>query len=213
MRNVLILGANGRIARRVSEMFLRESDIYQSHYLRDSERLRLRDDSKEAIIEGDVRHLDVLEQAVATADIVYANLAGPDVVEEARAIIEAMTHTGVRRLIWLSALGVYDEVPGSFGEWNHNMLDSALLERYGEAVDLIEASELDYTIVRLAWLTNKNEIDYELTQKGEPFKGTEVSRKSVAALVRSLIKDPSQYQRASLGINKPHTDGDKPAWY
>jgi hypothetical protein len=25
---------------------------------------------------------------------------------------------------------------------------------------------------------------YEVTQKGEPFKGTEVSRKSVAALVR-----------------------------
>ncbi len=34
---------------------------------------------------------------------------------------------------------------------------------------------LDYTITRPAWLTDRNEVGYELTGKGEAFKGTEAS--------------------------------------
>ena len=76
-----------------------------------------------------------------------------------------------------------------------------------------EASDLDYTIVRPAWLTNQDETDYELTQRDEQFKGTEVSRKAVAAFVASDVADPSTHSRANVGISKPGTDGDKPAWY
>ncbi|MRE42408.1 NAD(P)H-binding protein, partial [Klebsiella quasipneumoniae] len=49
--------------------------------------------------------------------------------------------------------------------------------------DIIENSDLDYTIIRPGWLTDKNENVYEITAKNETFKGTEVSRKSVASLV------------------------------
>ena len=77
----------------------------------------------------------------------------------------------------------------------------------------MENSDLDYTIIRPAWLTDKDEIDYETTQRDEPFKGTEVSRKSIAALVVKLAQDPTSGIRSSLGVNKPNTDGDKPAWY
>ncbi|GIN90107.1 hypothetical protein J6TS1_02460 [Siminovitchia terrae] len=48
-------------------------------------------------------------------------------------------------------------------------------------MDIIEASDLNYTVLRPAWLTDNDEIDYEITQKEVPFKGTEVSRKSVAS--------------------------------
>jgi len=93
------------------------------------------------------------------------------------------------------------------------MLDGGYLETYAAAAKVIEASDLDYTIIRPAWLTNHDEVSYETTQKGEAFKGTEVSRKSIATLVTSLIADPTQAVRESLGVNKPNTDGDKPAWY
>ncbi|MCH4004910.1 MAG: SDR family oxidoreductase [Lactobacillus crispatus] len=53
-------------------------------------------------------------------------------------------------------------------------------------------SGLDYTIVRPAGLTNLNEIDYETTKKDQPFRGTEVSRKSVAAYIYSLFEDPNK---------------------
>jgi hypothetical protein len=47
----------------------------------------------------------------------------------------------------------------------------------------------------------------------EHFKGTEVSRKSVAALVVECIRDSKNFSHKNLGVNKPNTDGDKPAFY
>jgi uncharacterized protein YbjT (DUF2867 family) len=44
---------------------------------------------------------------------------------------------------------------------------------------MIEASDLDYTILRPAWLTDKEEVDYETTERNEPFKGTEVSARAL----------------------------------
>ncbi|MGH3200879.1 MAG: NAD(P)H-binding protein [Streptosporangiaceae bacterium] len=83
---------------------------------------------------------------------------------------------------------------------------------YRTAADTIEESGLDYTILRPAWLTNADEVSYEVTQRDEPFKGTEVSRKSVAALVTDIVTHPRLWARANLGVNKPGTDGDKPAF-
>lgn len=87
------------------------------------------------------------------------------------------------------------------------------LEPYRQAANIIENSPLDYTILRPAWLTNKNEVDYETTQKGESFKGTEVSRKSVATYLVSLINEPSVDTRASVGLDKPGSEGNKPSFY
>jgi hypothetical protein len=78
-----------------------------------------------------------------------------------------MNQTGIRRLIFITTLGIYDEVPGEFGKWNNREI-GAYLGPYREAADLIEASELDYTIVRAAWLTDQDEVSHETTEKGEP---------------------------------------------
>jgi uncharacterized protein YbjT (DUF2867 family) len=141
---------------------------------------------------------------------VYANLAG-DVDRQAKAIVRSMDAAGVQRLVFITSLGIYDEVPGEFGRWNRSQIGS-MLGPYRAAADTIEASELDYTILRPAWLTDDDEIDYEVTQKEEPFRGTEVSRKSVAALVVDIIRDPSKWSRSSLGVDKPGTEGDKPSF-
>ena len=66
---------------------------------------------------------------------------------------------------------------------------------------------LNYTVVRPAWLTDKDEIDFEVTQKQEPFKGTEVSRKTIAHVVVELIQNNTEI-RHSIGVNKPNTDGE-----
>ena len=86
------------------------------------------------------------------------------------------------------------------------------LPPYRKSADLIEASDADYTILRAAWLQDEDEVDYEITSRSEPFKGTEVSRKSVAALAVELIEHPDRLVRANVGVNKPNTDGDKPAF-
>ncbi len=207
---ILVLGAHGKIARLAEEM-LTEKKLSQRLFLRNSSRLK--GNSYQEVVEGSASNEKDLEKAMANVDVVYANLAGKDIEDQAKNVVAAMEKTGVKRLIWISTLGIYDEVPGEFGQWNHHMLDGGYLETYAAAAQIIEESHLDYTIIRPAWSTNKDEITYEITEKGEAFKGTEVSRKSVAALVVNLIENPQQHIKASLGLNKPNTDGVKPSWY
>lgn len=52
-----------------------------------------------------------LKEALAGPDVVYANLAG-DLEQQAESIVKAMDETGVRRLIFISSMGIYDEVSG-----------------------------------------------------------------------------------------------------
>ena len=213
MTKVLVLGAAGKIARHAVSHFVDEEGLDLTLYLRRSERLRNLARDRVEIVDGDVTDTDHLRQVVEGKDIVYANLGGDDIEDQARSVVAALEAAGVHRLIWISTLGIYDEVPGEFGKWNHQMLDGGYLEPYSAAAQVIEASKLDYTIVRPAWLTDVDEVEYELTQKGEPFKGTEVSRKSIADLVVKLSLDPTRYVRGSVGVNKPGTEGDKPSWY
>lgn len=211
MKQVLVLGAHGKIAQLVTKNLL-VHDIQQKLFLRNSARLQIDDPAKELLVEGNATSLFDLQQAMIGSEIVYANLAG-EIVEEARNVVAAMKAKGVKRLIWISTLGIYDEVPGNYGKWNHEQLDGGYLETYAEAASVIEDSGLDYTIIRPAWLDDQVEVAYELTDKGQAFKGTEVSRASVADLVTKIILDPKLYIGESLGVNKPNTDGDKPAWY
>ncbi|WP_119325498.1 SDR family oxidoreductase [Companilactobacillus musae] len=214
MSKVLILGANGKIARLAEHIFVDTTDSDLRLYLRKAERLRDFADSHTLVeaIEGDATNVQTLIEAMKGVDLVYANLAGDNIESEARAVVEAMHAEKKTRLVWVSTLGIYDEVPGKFGEWNKNILGD-YITNYAAAAKVIEDSDLDYTIIRPAWLTDKPEVDYEVTQKGEAFKGTEVSRRSIAQVVVDIAQQPDKFSRESIGVNKPNTDGDKPAWY
>jgi uncharacterized protein YbjT (DUF2867 family) len=92
-------------------------------------------------------------------------------------------------------MGVHDEIPGE--------RTGAILDPYRRATALIEASDLDYAIIRPAWLNDRDEIAYATTVKGEPFKNASatVSRKSVADLVVRLATSPGEGVRQSLGVH------------
>lgn len=194
MSNVIILGANGGIARQAIDLFLQETDAQLTLYLRNANRMKNMESNRIRVEEGDVMNVDNLKEAMVGQDVVYANLSG-DLEKMAKNIVDAMDASEVKRLIFISSMGIYDEVPGEkYG---------SVLNPYRKAAQVIEASDLDYTILRPAWFTHSNEIDYETTQKGELFKGAEVSRKSVADLVVKLATNPEMEVRCSLGVNKP----------
>lgn len=194
MTNILCLGANGSIARHAIDLFLNETDAQLTLYLRNSRRLRNIDSNRVRVIEGDVLDIDKLQEAMIGQDVVYANLAG-SLEQMAETIVNAMVSTVVKRLIWISSMGIYDEVPGE----RHG----SILNPYRKSAAIIEASNLDYTILRPGWFTNKDEVDYETTQKGEPFKGHEISRTSIADLIVKLAVTPGLEVHRSLGVNKP----------
>ena len=210
MTKVLVLGAGGRIARWAIDMLAKRKDVALTLVLRDASKLHGPAAANAHVIEGDVLDSKLLDHAMAGQDVVYANLAG-DVDVQAVNIVRSMKSSRVERLIFITSLGIYDEVPGKFGKWNQKEIGQ-YLGPYRKAADLIEASGLSYTILRPAWLTDADEVDYETTERNEPFRGTQVSRKSVAALVVELIGSSASSSRRNLGVNKPNTDGDTPAF-
>ena len=196
MTNVLVLGAHGQIARVATELFLARSDVRLTLFLRNAHRLgRVASDERVRVVEGDVLDARALGAAMPGQDVVYANLAGR-LEEQARLIVETMGRLGPKRLIFVSSMGIYDEVPGESGH--------AALVPYRKAAEVIERSDLDYTILRPAWLNDEDEVDYGTTEKGEPFKNPSgvVSRKSVADLVVKLATTRGLAVRKSLGVHK-----------
>jgi uncharacterized protein YbjT (DUF2867 family) len=193
MTKVLVLGANGQLARNTTRVFLRDTDARLTLYLRRASRLKNSDPKRCTIVDGDVLDRPTLESAMTGQDVVYANLAG-DMKPKAECIVAAMHAAGLKRLIFISSMGIYGEVPG---ERYRGVLDP-----YRDSAAVIEASDLDYTILRPGWFTSDDEVAYRTTQKGEAFHGHDVSLNSVSDLIVKLATSPGMEVRRSLGVSR-----------
>jgi uncharacterized protein YbjT (DUF2867 family) len=191
-KNVIIIGAGGSLAKYVVDELKKYKQIHLTLFLRNKRRLQDGDFADCKILEGNVLDYEVLKNAIAGQDIVYVNLAG-DLNAMARNIVKAMNETGVKRIIAISSIGIYDDPL------------RPILIPYKSLADIIESSDLDYTILRPTWFTNANEVDYEITHKGEPEKGSVISRRSIEAFISKIIQAPEKYVHESLGINKPNS--------
>lgn len=194
MTKILILGANGQVARHTTTRLLRETDATLTLYLRRASRLKNPDPSRVTIIDGDVLEPAKLKVAMAGQDVVFASLAG-DLKKAAEHIIDAMHATSVKRLIFISSMGIYGEVPGERYR--------SILDPYRDSAAAIEASDIDYTILRPGWFNNQPEVRYHLTQKGEPFRGHDVTLDSLSDLITKLATTPGLHVRQSLGVSSP----------
>jgi uncharacterized protein YbjT (DUF2867 family) len=193
MTRVLVLGANGGLARNTTRALLAGSDAILTLYLRRAGRLTNPDPARARIVEGDVLDPAGLRAAMKGQDVVYANLAGP-MARQAEAIVEAMQASGLRRLVFVSSMGIYGEVPGERYR--------GILDPYRDSAALIERSDLDYTILRPGWFTRDPEVSYQITQKGEAFRGHDVSLDSVSDLIVRLVTTPGLHRRCSLGVSR-----------
>jgi len=192
MTKILILGANGQLARNTTHVLVRDTDAELTLYLRRAGRLNNPDPARVTIVEGDVLDAKALKRAMAGHDVVYANLAG-DMKRQAEHIVEAMHATALKRLIFISSMGIYGEVPG---EKYRSVLDP-----YRDSAAVIEASDLDYTILRPGWFTQDEKVSYQVTQKGDPFQGHNISLNSLSALIVKLALNPAMAMRRSLGVS------------
>lgn len=192
MKNILIIGANGGLARVVTPYLLENTNARLTLFLRNAKRLASQKSERVEVIEGDALSLSSLKSAVADADIVYANLAGK-METMAKNIVRAMKETGKKRLIFISSMGIYGETGEDHG---------AILNPYRQSAAVVEASDLDYTVIRPAWFTDDAEVNYRLTRKGESFQGSQVSKRSIADLIAKMVNDPDYGVGESFGIAK-----------
>lgn len=194
MTRILIIGANGQLARHTTPVFLQHPQVQLTLFLRRAQRLTNPDPARVRIVEGDATDRAALEAVMPGHDVVYANLAG-DLPRQARCIVAAMQATGLKRLIFISSMGIYGEVPG---ERYRSVLDP-----YRDAAALVEASGLDYTVLRPGWFNRDPAVSYTLTHKGEPFQGHDVSLASLSDLIARLALTPGLEVGSSLGVSTP----------
>jgi len=95
------------------------------------------------------------------------------------------------------------------------MVGARGIQLHKENVSLVEIPDLDYTILRLTWLYNQEgNRNYNLTSKGEPLEGAQVTRQAVSQLIADILQDKSgKFLKTSLGVDEPNTNWDKPSFY
>lgn len=197
--NVLIIGATGSIGRTATDYLLAHSTDALTLFSRHAGSLTPADPKRERAISGDVMNSRELDAAMKGQDAVFVALSG-NLARMAQAIVNACDRTGVTRLLFITSMGILNEIP-SWGA-SGNVSNTPMLRDYRDASDIVEASDLNYTVIRPGWFTD-GPVNYEITQKGEPFGGHDVSRASIADLVMHLIDDDTLYSHGNIGINTP----------
>lgn len=198
MTNVLIIGATGNVGSAVRQTLLRETDDQLTLFSRSAGNLKV-NAQREKAISGSVTNDTDLDKAIKGQDVVFAALSG-NLSEFARHIVDAMDRNGVKRLLFITSMGIYGEVPASLGGTPGQV--SPVLRPYREAADVIEASDLNYTVIRPGWFTS-GPVNYQVTHKGQPFGGHDVSVASIADAVKKLAADPKLDSQDSIGLNTP----------
>ncbi|ETY74000.1 NAD(P)H-binding protein [Lactiplantibacillus fabifermentans] len=216
-KKVLILAANGQIARLVEQRILNESafkDVELTLFLRQASRLNdLAHQARVTLVDGDITDAQAVDAAIAGQDIVFVAVVGHDTKNRlTNNVIAGMQAHDVQRVLFTNVLGLYNEVPGEFGRWNAEMIGGGMAPAR-KSDELLAASGLDYTTLRLPWLNDRDEVQYVVTTKTETYNGVSGSRQSIADVVLQLIADPSKYNRDSIGIADPATQGeDRPVY-
>ena len=198
MQKGLIIGATGNLGRVVTQTLLGRTTAHLTLFARHVDRWQVVEKDRVTLVKGDVLDAAQLSQAMAGQDFVFVALRG-DLPAYVQAILSAMQKAGVTRVIFIAAMGIYDEVPD---ETTANLSHNPALAPYRTAADLIEAARVVYTIIRPGWVT-QGPVAYDLTERGEAFGGHHVSLASVADLVRRLVTEPKFGHNANFGIHTP----------
>lgn len=209
MKKVLILGANGQIARLVEQRLLKEQpDTELTLFLRNSERLAdMAKNKNVTIVDGDITDYMAVNSVMKDQNVVY--LAMVDHTKDnviTKNIIKSMKENKVDRIIESSLLGLYNEVPGEFGRWNNEMVQNGLAAAIN-ADKLLSESGLIYTTLRFPWLNDRDEVKYTITHKTEQYVGVSGSRQSMADVIVKIIADPEYLKNDSVGIADADTQG------
>ena len=197
-KRILIIEATGSIGSKLRKTLLEKTNYKLTLFSTRANRLQV-NPNREVAISGDVNNKNSLSRVIQNQDVVFAALSG-NLGTMAKNIVDVMQQSTTRRLIFISSMGIYNEIPRSIGGGNLN--ENSMLRPYREAADVIEASNLDYTIIRPGWFDEGSD-NYEITKKGQPFKGHDVSRQAICNLVLKLIQQNGFGVRESLGINRP----------
>ncbi len=202
MKNVLILGATGTFGTALVKRLANEEGLALT--LASRHAADVYGKGAWRAVNCDATSVADLRAAAEGCDTVYCAVSGEQLPDAARAIVAVMNELGMRRLIIMGAVGIYDEIPADMDD-KDNVRNNPDQVPNREAADIVEASGLDYTILRPGYLRDGDADDFVLTFKGEQAKGYISTIPSVVELAVRLIKDDSLYAGQSVSITRDMT--------
>lgn len=165
--NVVILGATGTFGTQLTQKLLLDTN-YQLTLVSRSARSVYEDSERVTVVNFNVIDLYNLKVVLENQDVIYCAISGEQLPVVAKNLVDAMSDSKAR-LIFMGAIGIYNEIPYAMdGQDNVENNPDQLCNR--DAVEVIENSQLNYTIFRPEYLRDGDD-DYVITKKGEFAKG------------------------------------------
>lgn len=158
---LLVFGASGGTGREIVGQALARG-VHVTAFVRDPARLAIQH-ANLRVVQGDVADTERVALAVEGQDVVLSALgvgtplkSDPAVIDGVRNVVSVMHSKGVRRLVYLSFIGVSESradagwIVKHVAKWplRHEIADHEIKE------ELVKSSGLDWTIVRPPKLTN-----------------------------------------------------------
>lgn len=193
--NIAILGATGNFGIALTSKLLAFTDhkltlISRNAGVKFEDNYRIKSLSIDA--SNNIRDLN---KALENQDIVYCAISGDYIP----VIADNIINCNPKRLIFMATVGIYNELENA----DHLNVDNEPLQIPTQyAANLIENSDVDYTIFRLGLLDYGDEDDYVITKKGESVKTHNTTVESVIKIARQIIDNPELYSRESISITK-----------
>jgi putative NADH-flavin reductase len=193
---LFILGANGHTGTQILDLALTRSHAVTA-YVRSPEKI-VRRDPHLTVIRGDPYNVEQLTQAMEGYDAVLSALGvrppkafRPHTVVQdcARSTIAAMTGSGVKRLVLVSAAVLFPMKGLSFAIVR--LLLKYIAQDLGAAEEIVRRTSLDWTIARPPRLINGPEEQYGAARDSFPNGARSMSFRAVAAFMLDAVENGS----------------------
>lgn len=197
MKKVVIFGAAGHTGKYLTRKMQSIADIELSVFVRDPAKFGDMDMTGVNIITGDALDMVDVLRAMEGQDVLLCSLEG-NVLTMAKNIVAALEETSVKRIIWITGMGIHHEIKGLRGM----MLNQLAKQRpdYIEAADTIAASGAVTTLLRCPGIQDGDNEVYELTREGVQPSHRNVDRAAIAQCMADMIRDETMGANESLGI-------------
>jgi len=171
--------------------------------VRSPERMTVKD-ANLTVLKGSVLDEALLLDGMKNHDAAIATLGprepfkrGSLLRDSTLAITKAMDRSGLKRLLVLSEAALFPGLPNRIIRFilRHTMSDSLAMER------IVQASGLDWTIVRPPRLTNGTSLTYQSREDAAPAGAFSISRSAVAAFMLDALEQKKHFQKI-VGLGK-----------
>lgn len=200
MKRILILGASGTFGKALVEKLSNDEECHLTLVSRHASAC-YQESERCHVVDCDAMNEADLQQVMKGCDVVYCAISGDDLPVIAANTVSSMKKKGVRRLIFMGAVGIYNEIPVDMDD-DDNVRNNPDQVPNRKAVDIVENSGLDYTVLRPGYLQDGDKDDFTLTFKGEQAKGYVSTIPSVVELAVRLINDDTLYLHQSVSITR-----------